>query len=230
MNVKDVKEKIKAGYTAILPAPIRYDPNFSDKIKLLYAEITATLNHLGYCDAGNEYFGEILGVTPRSISQYVKALEDRGFIETEVVVNKRRIKLPIKQVSFLQPPSIRDTTSGIDENKQRFMDEFLKKWCDLTGARLYKPTIFYKQLLERMEEFSEEEMMEALLNRTDFVNNSEWHKEKKNRKHAKNIELLIRSDEDMLKWLQTQRDMDADEAVEKQVKSFKIDSDENLLS
>ena len=43
---------------AILPARVRYDPELPPNAKLIFAEIAAKTNTLGYCWAHNRHFAE----------------------------------------------------------------------------------------------------------------------------------------------------------------------------
>lgn len=65
---------------AILPPPVRYDPDLAPNAKLLYAEIAAKTNILGYCWAKNRFFAEMLHLGEESVRQLVKALEQKGYI------------------------------------------------------------------------------------------------------------------------------------------------------
>ena len=72
-------------YYAIIPANVRYDKNLSANAKLLYGEITALCNEKGYCWATNEYFAELYGVSKVSISKWISALENNGYITRKIV-------------------------------------------------------------------------------------------------------------------------------------------------
>lgn len=68
---------------AILPARVRYDAQLPPNAKLLFAEIAAKTNNLGYCWAYNQYFAEKLGVSADRISGLIKKLEEAGYIVIE---------------------------------------------------------------------------------------------------------------------------------------------------
>lgn len=76
------------GYYAIIPATVRYDDQIPANAKLLYGEILALLNADGICFASNQYFAELYGVTVKSISRLISALEDAGYISLEIERNK----------------------------------------------------------------------------------------------------------------------------------------------
>lgn len=71
-------------YYAIIPAEVRYDGDLIPNAKLLYGEITALCNKKGYCWATNEHFAELYKTSEKTISRWVKNLEDKGYIATTV--------------------------------------------------------------------------------------------------------------------------------------------------
>ena len=64
---------MKPNYYAIIPANVRYS-NLKPNAKLLYAEITALSNKLGYCYARNGYFAELYGVNKNTVSRWISDL------------------------------------------------------------------------------------------------------------------------------------------------------------
>lgn len=86
------------GYYAIIPATVRYDNRIPANAKLLYGEITALCNERGYCWATNAHFAELYSVKNRSITNWLGALEEAGYIKREEIyetgtkrVQERRI-------------------------------------------------------------------------------------------------------------------------------------------
>lgn len=74
----------KASYYAIIPANVRYDNDLIPSAKLLYGEITALCNKEGYCWASNSYFAELYGVSITTVKNWLKSLEDGGYINRQV--------------------------------------------------------------------------------------------------------------------------------------------------
>ena len=72
-------------YYAIITAKVRYDSRLTANAKLLYGEITALCNEMGYCWATNTYFATLYGVSKASISSWIGALESCGFVQ--VILN-----------------------------------------------------------------------------------------------------------------------------------------------
>jgi len=71
-------------YYAIIPANIRYNDNLPPNAKLLYGEITALCNDMGVCWATNEYFAKLYKVSERTITEWIKKLQEDCFIKTEI--------------------------------------------------------------------------------------------------------------------------------------------------
>ena len=75
--------KESPSYFAIIPAHIRYDHDLCPNAKLLYGELTALTQKEGYCWASNKYFAELYGVDERTITRWLTALSDKGYIEID---------------------------------------------------------------------------------------------------------------------------------------------------
>ncbi len=73
----------RGSFFASTPATVRHDKTLPGDAKQLYTEISSLWNAEGYCWATNSYFAEIFGVSERTISRWVAALEKRGYIRTE---------------------------------------------------------------------------------------------------------------------------------------------------
>lgn len=82
-------------YWAVIPARVRYDEELRPNAKLLYAEITALMDKTGYCFATNQYFANLFKLGDRTVTDLIKQLKDKGYIEVEVINvkgrNERRI-------------------------------------------------------------------------------------------------------------------------------------------
>lgn len=121
---------------AILPPPVRYDTKLSPNAKLLFAEIAAKTNTLGYCWAHNKYFAQALGVSADRISGLIKQLEEFGYISVEYVrtnanKDKRHIyltpaallpgvsaKMPIPRPGKNADTGIGKNAEALKENKE----------------------------------------------------------------------------------------------------------------
>ena len=81
--------KDKPNYYAIIPANVRYS-SLKPNAKLLYGEITALSNKLGYCFASNIYFAELYGVSKNTVSRWLSDLKKLGFITIQLERNERK--------------------------------------------------------------------------------------------------------------------------------------------
>jgi hypothetical protein len=127
--------KEKPTYYAIIPASVRYS-NLKPNAKLLYGEITALSNKLGFCYATNNYFAELYNVSKNTISSWLSDLNKVGFITIEIVRNdskqiiKRKLGItkimdtPIKEKLKGNSTSINNTSNNI-YIKEKFVNEVM---------------------------------------------------------------------------------------------------------
>ncbi|WP_290776106.1 conserved phage C-terminal domain-containing protein [Anaerofustis sp.] len=92
------------GYYSIIPAHVRYDKDLTPNAKLLYAEITSLCNEKGYCWANNSYFAELYGVTTVSISKWIKALVEKGYISTEIEYKEGSKEILKRYIRIINDP------------------------------------------------------------------------------------------------------------------------------
>lgn len=75
----------KPNYYAIIPANVRYDNELKANEKLLYGEISALCNDLGYCWATNEYFAKLYDVSGETVSRWINHLVKKGYLYSEMI-------------------------------------------------------------------------------------------------------------------------------------------------
>lgn len=178
-------------YYANIPANVRYS-NLKPNAKLLYGEITALSNKLGYCFASNSYFAELYGVSKNTVSRWIGDLNKLGFISVEIERNsnkqitKRIIGIVQKDVRANDKMSKENntrinTTSNNIYIREKFIDEVMTyedKKVFIGG----KPFILSKDVLE------------------DFINY--WTEGKKKMRYQKQstFEIKLR----LLRWAKNQ--------------------------
>lgn len=108
-------EELKPNYYAIIPAEIRYSTELTPNAKLLYGEITALTNKEGYCWASNNYFAELYNTTPTSIINWLNQLEQKGFIEREIVYKDDTKQITDRYIKITNIPSKEILSRGSKE-------------------------------------------------------------------------------------------------------------------
>src|SRR5699024_8874329 len=125
MKVKDritqsKNDLTQGGNYAILPAAIRYDNNLTDSEKLLFCELTALSNKMGYCYASNKYLSGIFNVTVETVSRRINRLKNKGYLRVELIRDGKEIK-----ERHIYP--LMDVSRGIDANVKRGIDANVKE-------------------------------------------------------------------------------------------------------
>lgn len=120
-------------YYTVIPAYVRYDEDLLKRPKaiLIYGEIVALSNQKGYCWASNKYFEERLGVSSRTVQDYLSLLIEKGYVRRKLVYksNSKEIDTRILVVGyppatdFTTPPATGNTTppaTDCADNTTRF--------------------------------------------------------------------------------------------------------------
>lgn len=118
----------KKSYFAVIPASVRYCEGLNANAKLLYGEITALCNEQGYCWANNHYFAELYKVDKLTISRWISALKNEGFIRMEVVQEKGNTRRLYVTEPYIQKGQEVLTKSSIGsiQKDQEGIDEIVK--------------------------------------------------------------------------------------------------------
>lgn len=64
-----------------LPVKVLLCPEIKGHETLLFGQIAALQGNPRYCYASNEYFSKFLGLAKSTVSEYIKGLQDKGFID-----------------------------------------------------------------------------------------------------------------------------------------------------
>ena len=159
--------KEKPNYYAIIPANVRYS-SLKPNAKLLYGEITALSNKLGFCFASNTYFADLYGVSKNTISSWISDLKKVGFITVDIERNDRKqiVKRCIGITKINDTPipkklkgnntSINSTSNNI-YIKEKFinevmafdypkdmLDDFINYWCEGKKKMRYQKQITFE--------------------------------------------------------------------------------------
>ncbi len=127
---------IKPNYYAVIPAEVRYSKKLTPNAKLLYAEITALCNMNGKCNASTQYFCKLYEVSRGSIQNWLKMLEDNGYIERNVIFKQGSKEILTRYIKLKDKGSINICTdnNNININNTNLTDSNKKE-------RFKKPTL-----------------------------------------------------------------------------------------
>ena len=148
----------KPNYYAIIPAEVRYNPNINANVKLLYGEISSLSNKYGYCIATNDYFSSLYGVSSRTITDWIKALEDMTYI-TSIIETKRYEDGTIKKIRKLYLNHIEDSLQNhIEDSLQNHIEENFSynntsNINNINKKEIYKEKVFKKPTLEEVKDY-----------------------------------------------------------------------------
>ena len=106
--------KEKPGYYAVVPANVRYDEKLRPNAKLLYAEITALCSATGACTARNDYFARLYGLSRKTVSELIRQIAERGYIEIKVQrgENKQVLRREIFLTEAVDPEKRESASEG----------------------------------------------------------------------------------------------------------------------
>lgn len=144
-------------YYAIIPANVRYDKDISANAKLLYGEISSLSNKYGYCIATNEYFSSLYSVSERTVTEWIKSLEEKQYIISDIET-KRYDDGTIKKVRKLHINHIEvfphDHIEVFPQNhiEENFLYNNTSNINNTSKKEIYKER-FKKPTLEEIEEY-----------------------------------------------------------------------------
>jgi hypothetical protein len=106
----------KPNYYAVIPAEVRYNKKLTPNAKLLYAEITALCNMNGKCTASTQYFCKLYEVSRGSIQNWLKMLDDNGYIERTVIFKQGSKEILSRYIKLKDKGSIKNYTDNTNIN------------------------------------------------------------------------------------------------------------------
>ena len=151
----------KPNYYAVIPANVRYDNDLNANSKLLYGEISALSNKYGYCVATNEYFSNLYSVSTRTITDWIKQLEVKHYVRTEIETKryedgtiKKVRKTYINHIEKEQQDHIEDLPQ--DHIEENFSYNNTSNINNINKKEIYKEKVFKKPTLEEVESYCKE--------------------------------------------------------------------------
>ena len=108
--------KEKPSYYAIIPAEVRYSKKLTPNAKLLYAEITALCNMNNKCTASTEYFCRLYEVSRASIQNWLKMLDDNGYIRRVLIYREGSKEILSRYIKLVDKPSLKMCTDNTNIN------------------------------------------------------------------------------------------------------------------
>ena len=98
-----MSEENSPAFYAVIPANVRYDNSLKPNAKLLYEEITALCNDMGYCWAGNEYFAKLYNVGLNTIRGWISELVNKGYIQRKLIYDENTKEIKARHLSLPVP-------------------------------------------------------------------------------------------------------------------------------
>jgi len=123
-------------FYSILPAHVRYSDILSDFEKILFSEIVALSNALGYCYASNTYFAKVYNKSTRTISQAINNLAKYDYIKIYIDVgngNKRRLYVILEnyfKMMKLSPSQRKSIYEKMDRTSTQISRGGIEENCD----------------------------------------------------------------------------------------------------
>ena len=103
-------------YIGYIPKPIRHNIDLSPRDKLIYCEVTATLDDRGVCTKNNIYFSNVTGCTKATVSASMTKLRELDYID--VIIEKEENTQKFKK-RYIILKAVSNLQGGGDENLQK---------------------------------------------------------------------------------------------------------------
>ena len=203
---------MEVAYFAILPASVRYDTTIGYKAKLLYAEITAAISYKNWCYEKLTFWSRLFDVKGSTIVRYIQQLDREGYVIRQVQPgHANRIILPSKVIDKVVEVKVQKPDPDKNKFIRKVMEFWNDKFYDLLSVGIRKTDKLADMVADRLDDFTEDEIMSALQNRHDYVRGSDWHNKKENRHTMTKIELVLGSTDSLLTSLNMKPENDSDD-------------------
>lgn len=182
----------------VIPIYLRRNTAITDKAKLLYAEISDNTDETGVCRKSNEELAEYMGISSSSLRKFLYELRDLEIIGIDGDGKDRRISFPERLVLV-------DVTGKEEKKRKKLKEDLAISIADFwnkevtTGRGIKVTPNLINVITSRCKNFSDEDVMLAVVNRASLVKASEWHNKDENIRHRNDIYLVLRTDKDLEK-------------------------------
>lgn len=190
---------MKTNRYAIIPAEVRYDRALTSTSILLYGEIVAATNAFGVCEEDVGYFAAAMRLDSRSITRCVAQLIENGHLQRITEKGRRKFKTISKPIPL--PDDVEVILPPVREDIAEFVTAITKTWEKALSTILDKKEGYEDIIRQRLARVDKDDLVEAVKNRIEFVNASDWHQQPENRQSAVDIMQVLGSDSQLLRWL-----------------------------
>jgi hypothetical protein len=198
----------RINFFGYIPANVRYDRNLTELSKVVYAELSARINVSGLCELDSKDIADALGRKERSVANSLEALEQGGYIFITKDSGKRLVALSNSLLAsspqaYIAPKKASKVSSEETKAASRIID----RWNELFKTKFRSTGSLVDKVCARLKVFSEDDILLAMGNRFKLVDQSDWWNKPENMHHKKNIDLLVRNDLFIEKFLNLEFDL-----------------------
>lgn len=125
-------------YFTIIPNHVYRNKSLGEA-RFLYGHILTLSNKVGYCYAPNEFLANIMECDVRSISRYIKALENARLITVYYAKNSSRTIQPLDTMignKLLKKENKVEISQPLDPELEQVLDDLWKSMKVPTAKRL----------------------------------------------------------------------------------------------
>lgn len=102
-------------FYSIIPADVRY-ADITPNAKLLYGEITALCNKSGVCFATNQYFANLYKVSKKTVSLWIKELQENKFIKSNIIYKEGSNEILHRYIQIFPYPMEKNVNTPMEKN------------------------------------------------------------------------------------------------------------------
>jgi len=146
---------------------------------LLWGEIAGASDQYGVCTEDNGHFARLLNVDPRTIVRCMTQLVENGHIVRLDENGKRRIQVIFKVLPVPEKAGLTVVEEVTFEDIKDFANKLFSTWEAKLEVTINNKESLMPAVKRLVKMFSEEEIMQAALNKIDYARKVEfeWLKE-----------------------------------------------------